>query len=101
VLLLRKLYSGGPNVLRQIGVSDLAQSHQTRFLEGAITVANAQIPNIYFAGIHFVENAVEIEQQETFDAVDFPIDAILGTNILTRFEWWYDDDDGRIWLRLT
>lgn len=101
VLLLRKLYSGGPNVLRQIGVSDLAQSHQTRFLEGAITAANAQIPNIYFAGIHFVENAVEIEQQETFDAVDFPIDAILGTNILTRFEWWYDDDDGRIWLRLT
>ena len=68
------------------------------FLEGAITVQDAELDDLGFAGFDFKDSAVQLEVPGG-DLVDFPIDGILGTNLLARYEWWFDYDGGRCWLR--
>jgi hypothetical protein len=83
----------------RLGVGRGRNDGRMRFLEGTIGDANASASKIGFAGVLFVNNDIRIEVPWSGDAVDFPIDAIFGTQVLDKFEWWFDYDTGRIWLR--
>jgi hypothetical protein len=99
VLLMRELFEHSPLPPRNSIVDSERTVALTHFLEGAVAVAEAHAPTIDFAGFRLVDNGVGVEEQDHGDAVDFPIDAIFGTQLLAKFEWWFDYDGGRIWLR--
>jgi hypothetical protein len=42
-----------------------------------------------------------IERVNAGDAIEIPLDGIIGTRILNRFEWWFDYDGGRLWFQPT
>ena len=67
------------------------------FLEGAITVQDAELDDFAFGGFDFKNDGVQLEVPG--GDVDFPIDGILGTQLLGQYEWWFDYDGGRCWLR--
>jgi Aspartyl protease len=99
VLVLRVLYGGDPAQLGRIGIKGLANIRGSGFLEGPIDIASAQVAEIDFAGNKYLDDEIEVEVQAHGAAVDFPIDAIFGTQVLHKYEMWFDYDDGRIWLR--
>jgi hypothetical protein len=99
VILLRDLFERNPMPARKSIVDGEAHASTVHFLEGEITVVDAKAPSIEFAGVHFVDNDVQVEEQNMGDEVDFPIDAIFGTHVLAQFDWWFDYDAGRIWVR--
>ena len=98
-LVLRDFYDSDPAVLRRMGIGVVGRTHPEPFLEGTIDAASATVATIEFAGTRFVNDDIEVQVREGRDDVDFPIDAIFGTQLLDKFEWWFDYDDGRIWLR--
>jgi hypothetical protein len=69
------------------------------FLEGTIFVDPVRIPRLNFLGYEFRDVPASIEDGRNA-TVDFPIDGILGSMLLSHFEWWFDADGGRLWYRL-
>jgi hypothetical protein len=96
---LRPLYAGRNLTPAQLGLGDFGRVSAIGFLEGGITIQAATAASITFAGTDFSDTRVWFEIQNTGDAVDFPIDGIFGAGVLERYEWWFDYDGGRCWLR--
>ena len=99
VLVLRPLSGFNPSTFDRLGIGHGGVVGRLRFLEGAIGFEYAPASKIEFAGFLFLHNQIRIEAPWSGDAVDFPIDAIFGTQVLDQFEWWYDYDRGQIWIR--
>jgi hypothetical protein len=99
ILLMHELFEHSPLEPRNSIVGSEGAVALTHFLEGEVAVAEAHAPTIDFAGFRLLDNDVGVEEPDRGDSVDFPIDAIFGTNLLAKFEWWFDYDGGRIWLR--
>ncbi len=53
--------------------------------------------NEFFVG-HIVHIDYRNVQPESYN-LDIPLDGILGNDVLKHFEWWYDYDGERLWLR--
>ena len=70
------------------------------YLEGPIVVAAREAPSFQFGPILFKDVFVAAEVPKNItDAIDIPIDGIVGTDLLSKFEWWFDYDGGRIAVR--
>lgn len=73
---------------------------EERYLEGSIVVVPRRVPSFTLGPQRFDDLTVGIEQANTRrDAIDIPLDAIVGTDEMSAFEWWFDYDGGRIGLR--
>ena len=94
---LRYFFDRGSLVPNQLGFRSLGAISTLAFLEGAISVQDAQLDDFDFAGFDFKDDGVQLEVPG--GDVDFPIDGILGTQLLVQFDWWFDYDGGRCWLR--
>jgi hypothetical protein len=96
-LFLRPFFVDGTVEPSGLGFQSLGALSTIHFLEGPIEVREAQLSAIAFAGVVFHDNSVQIQVQSHGDAVDFPIDGVFGTQVLDKFEWWFDYDGGRAW----
>jgi hypothetical protein len=70
------------------------------FLEGPIAVEGRHVPSFTFGPVRFADQTVEIERAEQPpESLAIPFDGIIGTDVLRRFELWFDDDEGSLALR--
>lgn len=70
------------------------------YLEGSIVVGARQVSAFTFGAATFRDLTVGVELPDPrTDAIDIPLDGIIGTNQMASFEWWFDYDGGRIALR--
>jgi hypothetical protein len=98
---LRPFFQTQKTTPAQLGFSLLGTTSGIGFLEGPIVVENATLPELRFAGESFRDSSVQLEIQSPAEAVDFPIDGIFGTQVLDKFEWWFDYDGSRCWVLYT
>ena len=73
---------------------------EERYLEGSIVVVPRRVASFTLGPQRFENLVVGIEESNTRrDAIDIALDAIVGTDQMSAFEWWFDYDGGRIGLR--
>lgn len=95
-IVLTNSYFSGQDAARPVAVSN----HQElmNFLEGPIHVQPAQIHSFGFSKFRFDSPDVDLVKPQYGD-LDFPLDGILGDRFLKIFEWWFDYDGNRAWVR--
>ncbi|MFN2461994.1 MAG: aspartyl protease family protein, partial [Candidatus Velthaea sp.] len=81
--------------VRSRGGRDVTQ----RYLEGSVTVQRAVAATFRFGPVLVREAPAEIELPAGSDDLELPLDGIVGTDIMAGFEWWFDADGDRLWLR--
>ncbi len=70
------------------------------YLEGTIAVTGRRAPALTFGGARFVDVVAEVQApNDRADAIDVALDGIIGTDEISRFDWWFDYDGGRIAFR--
>jgi hypothetical protein len=75
-------------------------NEQIEFLEGPITVSAREASSFQLGRALFKDVTVGVEQPTTAaSSINIPMDGIVGTDELSRFEWWFDYDGGRIAVR--
>ena len=73
---------------------------EERYLEGSIVVVPRRVASFTLGPQRFENLVVGVEESNSRrDAIDIPLDAIVGTDQMSAFEWWFDYDGGRIGLR--
>ncbi|HEY0614731.1 MAG TPA: retropepsin-like aspartic protease [Candidatus Elarobacter sp.] len=76
------------------------RSMEPAYLEGSIRVAAREAPEFELGPVRFGRLTVGVEEPNGRpDAIDVPVDAIVGTDQMALFEWWFDYDGGRIAIR--
>ncbi|MDQ2857572.1 MAG: hypothetical protein M3R53_02840 [Candidatus Eremiobacteraeota bacterium] len=86
-------------VFADLDASALGGARTIRFLEGPIDVERAALRSLILGGQRFSTESADMQTHTTrFDA-EFPIDGIIGTDLLSHLEWWFDADGGRTWFR--
>lgn len=71
-----------------------------QFLEGPIDVTHGSADALRFGPVAFEHLRVGAVRPSASN-LDIPLDGIIGTDELRYFEWWFDYDGGRLWLRRT
>lgn len=69
------------------------------YLEGAIAARLQTVRSMRLANVDFRDVPARVEVLDRADAPEFPIDGILGTELLGAYEWWFDESGGRAWFR--
>jgi hypothetical protein len=70
------------------------------YLEGSIVVEARRAPAFTLGPFLFRNLTVGVEAANARpNAIDIPVDAIIGTDEMAMFDWWFDYDGGRIALR--
>ena len=73
---------------------------EERYVEGSIRVRAYRVASFQFGPLAFRDIVVGLEMaNDDPDAIDIPIDGIIGTDEMALFDWWFDYDGGRIALR--
>jgi len=77
-----------------------SSSMDENYLEGSIRVKARRVAAFSLAGVRFTDVLVGTEERnDRPDAIDIPLDGIIGTDELSFYEWWFDYDGGRIAVR--
>jgi hypothetical protein len=69
------------------------------FLEGPVAVRRATLPSIRIGPATIRGVPTWTEQLNAGERIELPIDGVIGTRILSLFEWWFDYDGNRLWFR--
>ncbi|HEY0393387.1 MAG TPA: retropepsin-like aspartic protease [Candidatus Elarobacter sp.] len=70
------------------------------YLEGSIHVAARSVSDFRLGPFTFAPFTVGVEERnDRADAIDIAADAIVGTDQMAKFDWWFDYDGGRIAVR--
>jgi hypothetical protein len=73
---------------------------EEHYLEGSIRVRARRAAAFQLGPQAFRDIVVGVEiPNDSPDAIDIPIDGIIGTDEMKYFDWWFDYDGGRIALR--
>ncbi len=73
---------------------------EEHYLEGSIRVRAHKVSLFRLGPLAFRDIIVGVEvPNDSPDAIDIPIDGIIGTDEMRFFDWWFDYDGGRIALR--
>jgi hypothetical protein len=92
-ILLSSAYADRAHVARH-GVNE----HFDQFLEGSLDAELSRLPSLTWNRYNFTSPIGEIEIPRA-DNLDIPLDGILGTQVLSLFDLWFDYDNGKLWLR--
>jgi hypothetical protein len=68
------------------------------YLEGQTNTSASTVGPVTFGPYAFGNLVLGIETHDA-DNADFPLDGIFGTLFLRNFEWWFDYDGNRLWVR--
>lgn len=83
--------------LRDLDLRMTGAARRSEYLEGGINVTPAVAASLAFGAARFSELPAEVEMSG--NETEFPIDGIIGTDELQNFEWWFDADGRRAWMR--
>ena len=99
VVLLRSLLESVPGA-GVLGIEPAAGGTVRQpYLEGAIFTRRQIVRSMRISNFDFRNVPAQVEVSDRSDAVFFPIDGILGTELLGNYEWWFDESAGRVWFR--
>ncbi len=96
IVLGRGFVSRSAEALARDGLSHRGETSRIDYLEGGITVRAVAFDDLFAFGRHFAGPA-EVEEDRPGDDTYFAIDGILGSEVLSRFTWWFDAD-GTTWI---
>lgn len=68
------------------------------YLEGPLRVRPAIVDWLQVGEFRFTRPRVTVAQDDPTN-VEFPLDGILANQMLDVFEWWYDYDGNRVWIK--
>jgi hypothetical protein len=75
-------------------------TEEEQYLEGSIVVGARRVSSFQLGPATFRDTTVGVELPNgRADAIDVPLDGVIGTDEMSLFEWWFDYDGGRIALR--
>ena len=78
----------------------LGRTTDEEYLEGSIRIATRRVAAFSLAGVRFTDALVGTEERnDRPDAIDIPLDGIIGTEQMAFYDWWFDYDSGRIAAR--
>jgi hypothetical protein len=72
------------------------------YLEGLVVTRTIKLRALALGPYTISIDSADLEERhdETIDtAIETPFDGIIGTDVMARFEWWFDYDGGAVWLR--
>ena len=68
----------------------------TRYLEGPMAVRAGKVSSFSLGTLDYSNVPVRLERP-TSDGIDIPLDAIVGTDLLTTLDLWFDYDDDELY----
>jgi hypothetical protein len=75
-------------------------SEEEEYLEGSVVMGARRVASFQLGPATFRDTTVGVElPNRRADAIDIPLDGVIGTDEMSSFEWWFDYDGGRIALR--
>ena len=78
----------------------LGRTTDEEYLEGSVRIATRRAAAFSLAGVRFSDILVGVEERnDRPDAIDIPLDGIIGTEQMAFYDWWFDYDNGRIAVR--
>jgi len=72
--------------------------YQIRYLEGPLVVDQTQ-GDVLLGPVKVRAETVDIERTNSGDAIEPPLDGILGVNVLGGFNWWFDCANHVVWFK--
>jgi hypothetical protein len=99
VLLLQYLSDRDGIEFGSIGIGTPFGHRVLPFLEGSVAVQHAILRSIRIGRVTVRDIPAFIEQVNAGDMIEIPLDGIIGSRILSLFEWWFDYDGGRLWFQ--
>jgi hypothetical protein len=99
------LYALGPFARRNAAEikshwSTAGQHHIADYLEGSVDIAPRRVSEFALGPFRFKDTEIGVEIPSTMaDGLAIPFDGIIGTNVLTNFDIYFDYDHSRIGLR--
>lgn len=78
--------------------------HSETYLEGNVFTRAIKLGSIELGTTSISDDNAGLEDRDdaTIDtSIETPFDGIIGTDVMARFEWWFDYDGGQLWLRPT
>lgn len=98
IVLMRRLLESVAGA-EELGISREAGAIVAQpYLEGAILTRLQTVRSLRLANFDFRDVPAQVEVPDLADAVVFPIDGILGTELLGSYAWWFDESAGRVWF---
>ena len=77
----------------------IGQVRTERYLEGPIETQAFSLNDVSLGFGSYKVPYAEVQTATRNNDAEFPIDGIIGNDILHHFEWWFDADGGRTWFR--
>jgi hypothetical protein len=75
-------------------------TEEEEYLEGSVVMGARRVSSFLLGPATFRDATVGVElPNRRPDAIDIPLDGVIGTDQMSSFEWWFDYDGGRIALR--
>jgi len=68
------------------------------YLEGSVKLSDGTIESLSFGGVRVNGPEAQIEIADP-NNLDIPLNGIFGNQLLHVFEWWFDYDHDRAWIR--
>jgi hypothetical protein len=76
------------------------RTEEEEYLEGSVVVSARRASAFALGPFAFRDPTVGVELANGRpDAIDVPLDGVIGTDQMSHFDWWFDYDGGRIALR--
>jgi hypothetical protein len=75
-------------------------TEEAEYLEGSVVMGARRVASFQIGPAAFRDMTVGVQLPNgRADAIDIPLDGVIGTDEMSSFEWWFDYDGGRIALR--
>ena len=78
---------------------DHGRSTVARFLEGTIEVEPAILADVAVGPFRIRDGRVDLETHGDNGTIDIPLDAIVGTDVLSVLDLWFDYDGGKLYAK--
>jgi len=78
---------------------DVGGNGRSSYLEGPTVTRRALVPNVTVGPFKIPDPVIDIEMTNRGTTLDIPLDAIVGTSVLSQLDLWFDYDNGRVYAK--
>jgi hypothetical protein len=72
--------------------------HSMHYLEGRVSVSGLHVPSFTLGSVTLTGLLAAAEDPDP-ENLTIPLDAVVGSDVLANFEWWFDADGAVTWYR--
>jgi len=99
LVVLANLLRRGHHAFDELGGEGIGPARTESYLEGSIETQSVSLNDVSLGFGNYKVPYAEVQTSTRSSDAEFPIDGVIGNDILHYFEWWFDADGGRTWFR--